>query len=398
MARASGVAVRAHRIYDGYAVRRGPAMVLLDGGRIADVDLTGAEPPARARVVDLGDATLLPGLVDAHVHLAFPPDGDPVHDVTAPSDEQLLARMRTHANRALHAGITTVRDLGDRAYLAGRLREEYAASGDLGPEVQYSGPPITPTRGHCWFLGGEADGVVGVRAAVAERAERGVDVIKIMATGGMLTPGFGLHESQYRLSELAAATVEAHRLGLPITAHAHGPVGIADAVTAGVDGIEHCTFVTAGGVELDERTVDRLAAARVSVGATEAWLPDGPPLPAVAAERLEQCWANFVHMHRSGVRVVCCSDAGIGPRKPHDVLPHGAILFASLGFTALDALGSVTSLAADVCGLGHRKGRLAKGYDADLLAVDGDITADLRSLLDPRAVFRAGRPVPRTWP
>ena len=106
----------------------------------------------------------------------------------------------------------------------------------------------------------------------------------------------------------------------PITAHAHGPAGIADAVAAGVDGVEHATFVTAGGVELDERTVDRMAVAGTAVGATEAWLPDGPPLPAVAAGRLEQCWANFARMHRAGVRVVCCSDAGIGPRKPHDVL------------------------------------------------------------------------------
>ena len=179
----------------------------------------------------------------------------------------------------------------------------------------------------------------------------------------------------------------------PITAHAHGPAGIADAVAAGVDGVEHCTFVTAGGVELDERTVDRMAVAGTAVGATEAWLPDGPPLPAVAAGRLEQCWANFARMHRAGVWVVCCSDAGIGHRKPHDVLPHGVILFASLGFSTVDALVSATSLAADACGLGHRKGRLATGYDADLLAVGGDLAADMTSLLDPRAVFRAGRPV-----
>ncbi len=304
-------------------------------------------------------------------------------------ESALLSRAADNARRALRAGITTVRDLGDRGYVALALRD--AAGTEPVPEVLAAGPPITRTRGHCWFLGGEADGTAGVRAAVGERVERGVDVIKVMATGGMLTPGWGLHESQYGPAELRAVVDAAHAQGLPVTAHAHGPRGIADAVAAGVDGVEHGTFVTDTGVEPDAETIAAMARAGTFVGATEAWLPDGPPLPPVAASRLEWCWENFVRMHREGVRIVCCSDAGIGPRKPHGVLPHGIMLFGSLGFTNAEALASATSMAAQACGLADRKGRIAPGYDADLVAVAGDPGQRLAAVLDVRAVFRAGR-------
>ncbi|HKR48960.1 MAG TPA: amidohydrolase family protein [Pseudonocardiaceae bacterium] len=157
--------------------------------------------------------------------------------------------------------------------------------------------------------------------------------------------------------------------------------------------VQHATFLTPDGVELDVDTVDRLAAAGVFVGATEAWLPGGPPLPPADARRLEQCRANVVRMQRAGVRVVCSSDAGVGSRKPPDVLPHGVILFASLGFSTVEALAAATSVAARACGVGSRKGRLAPGFDADILAVAGDPTTDVRALLDVRAVFRAGRRV-----
>jgi len=387
------LAIRAAGLFDGRAVVRGRVTVLVADGRIVDVDPSGADPPAGAQPVELAGATLVPGLIDAHVHLVFEPTcADVVDDMRTAGDAALLARARTNAARALAAGITTVRDLGDRRYLLDSLRAGFAAT---GPEVLWSGPPITPTRGHCWFLGGEADGAAGIRAAVADRADRGVDVVKIMATGGMLTPGFGIAESQYGTAELAGAAQAAHEAGLPVTAHAHGTQGIADSVTAGIDGVEHCTFSTADGVTLDERTVERLAAAGTFVSATEAWSPHGAPFPPAVARRRDGVWHTIAAMHRAGVRLVCSTDAGVAPRKPHDALPHGAILFGGLGFTNVEALASVTSVAAAACAVGDRKGRLAPGYDADLLAVGGDPTHDLRALLDVRAVFRAGKRVPR---
>ncbi|MGW4962421.1 amidohydrolase family protein [Nonomuraea sp. NPDC004186] len=203
-------------------------VVIVEDGRITGIT---TEVPA---TVDLGDATLLPGLIDCHVHLAF----DASRDVVAMLEPPGLAdRMRQAARQHLAAGVTTVRDLGDRDYLALGL--------DLGldgPEILSAGPPITTPRGHCWFLGGEAAGEHGVREAVRERAARGVHVIKMMVTGGEMTPGTHSHLLQYGLAELRAAADEAHAHGLPITGHVHCAEGIAHVLDAGFDSIEHCSL------------------------------------------------------------------------------------------------------------------------------------------------------------
>jgi imidazolonepropionase-like amidohydrolase len=385
-------AIRAARVFDGRAVYRDSPLVVVDGSSIAAVDRATACPSADLRVLDLGDVTLLPGLIDAHVHLAFDPESASNHETIVNEDNPtILTRMRRHARQHLRAGVTTVRDLGDRDYLAVALRTEFSAEPEAGPEIVAAGPPITRRRGHCWFLGGEAEGIAGLQAAVAERVARGVDVVKVMATGGVTTPGWGPHESQYTFEELSAATEAAHALGRPITAHAHGARGITDAVAAGVDGIEHGSFFTEDGVEPDWRTVDAMVQAGTFVGATEALLPEGEMLAPHVAQRLEQRWANFARMHRRGMRLVCCSDAGVIPRKPHGVLPWGIIHFGSIGLTNVEAIAAATTVAAEACGIADRKGRIAAGYDADLLAVAGNPLDDLEALLDVRAVIRMGR-------
>ena len=385
-------AIRAARVFDGRALYKDFPLVVIDGSRIAAVDSGTACPSGDWQVLDLGDVTLLPGLIDAHVHLAFDPESAPQHQTIADEDNStIVTRMRRHALQQLRAGVTTVRDLGDRDYLAVALRDEYSAEPEAGPDIVAAGPPITRSRGHCWFLGGEADGIAGLQAAVAERVARGADVIKVMATGGVTTPGWGPHESQYTFEELAAATEAAHALGRPITAHAHGARGITDAVAAGVDGIEHGSFFTEDGVEPDWRTVDAMVKAGTFVGATEALLPEGEMVAPHLAERIEQRCANFARMHRGGVRLVCCSDAGVIRRKPHGVLPWGIIHLASIGLTNVEALASATTVAAEACGVADRKGRIVAGYDADLVAVAGNPLHQLEALLDVRAVIRMGR-------
>jgi imidazolonepropionase-like amidohydrolase len=384
------LAIRAGRLFDGVgtALVERPC-VLVESGRIVAV-LAGGVPPAGATVVDLGAATLLPGLIDAHVHLVFDAGTDVVGQLAIRSDDELLDRMRAAARATLAAGVTTVRDLGDRGYLAVRLRDELARRPVAGPQVLAAGPPITTSRGHCWFLGGEADGVDGVRAAVRARAERGADVVKVIATGGELTPGSYSHVPQYGLAELRAAAEEAHRHGLPITAHAHGGAGIANAVAAGFDTIEHCSFMAADGVEPDSRVIEAVVRAGVVVSATLGMLP-GFPLPPRIAPLFPQLMGVLQQLHAAGATIVCGTDAGLGPPKPHGVLPYAAAQLAGLlGGPAVNALRAVTSIAAEACGVGDRKGRLAPGYDADLLAVDGDPLTDIAALHSVRAVFRAG--------
>ncbi|MFI7532921.1 amidohydrolase family protein [Streptosporangium sp. NPDC049376] len=390
--RDSRLVVRGARLFDGETAHPRPVMVLIEDGRIVDVDLTGAPPPEGVALADLGAVTLMPGLVDAHTHLAFDPNGSTEHQMLHDDDATVMTRMREHAAQALHAGITTLRDLGDRGYLSLRLREEYA-TGEPGPQIVAAGPPITSNRGHCWYLGGEAEGAEELVAAVTSRAEHGTDLVKIMATGGMSTKGTNPGGSQYGLADLRAVTRTAHGLGLPVTAHAHAAAGITDAVAAGVDGIEHCTFMTRSGVRLDPRTVDAMAAAGTFVGCTVVKPREG--MPPEVLETIEPYWENQAYMQRHGVRVVCCTDAGINPHKPHDVLPGDLVYFAAQAATNVEALASVTSLAAESCGFGHRKGRVAPGYDADLLVVDGDPVHHIDDVRRVRAVYRAGQPVAR---
>ena len=384
------LAIRGARLFPGGGKRvMAPALVLVDAGRVVDVDGTGADPPAAAEVVDLGDVTLLPGLVDTHVHLCFDAGADVLGPLQADDDATLQDRMEANAGATLAAGITTARDLGDRRYLGLAVRDRCGDDPTLGPHLLVSGPPITRTRGHCWFLGGEADDVEDLRAAVAERAHRGCDVVKVMTTGGVITPGYGPHESQFGAGELAAVVVEARRHGLPVAAHAHSPQGIADSIDAGVDSVEHCTFLTADGVDVDGDIVRRLAERGTFASFTLALAPEAPVPPPVQ-RFLEQLLPQIADMLRAGVRVVCSSDSGIAPAKPHGVLPHGVVMLAGLGLTNAEALESVTSVAAEGCGLGDRKGRLAPGYDADVLAVEGNPLVDVRSLLRVAAVFRGG--------
>ncbi|MEU4097715.1 amidohydrolase family protein [Streptomyces sp. NPDC026673] len=363
------------------------------GERIVRVDRTGALPSDGTEVRDLGARTcLLPGLVDSHVHLAFDAGPDPVASLAATGDADLLAHMREAARSALNAGITTVRDLGDRGYLSLALADELARHPERGPEILAAGPPLTTPGGHCHFFGGEVEGAEALRAAVRERHARGCAVVKIMASGGNMTPGsVPPHASQYGPEDLRVVVEEAHRLGLPVAAHAHGTQAIRDALDAGVDSLEHATFLTADGVDPDpgliRAVVDSGSFVSLTLGLDPRHAIDPPKAMAAHVDRI---LAMMGELHRAGAKVVVGSDAGIGPVKPHDVLPHGVGDLARLGVDPLDALMSVTSLAARLCRVEGRKGRIAAGADADLLAVEGDPAQDPAAVLNVRAVFRAG--------
>jgi len=379
-------ALHADRLFDGVTTHADP-LVLIEDGRITEVR-TGPPPPD-ADLIELPGATLLPGLVDTHVHLAFDAGHDAVAALAARDDDAVLEAMGRTAAAQLRAGVTTVRDLGDRDYLTLRLRESTAAL----PTIVAAGPPITSSGGHCHFLGGVAGR--GVREAVREHAERGVDVIKVMASGGALTAGSDLGAPQFTRHELAALVDEAHRHGLPVTAHAHALDAIVDGLAAGVDGLEHCTFVDGDRVSAPDDLVAAIVRRRIVVGATLGMAPVAGPSapPPFVAKILPDVLRSYARLIREGAVLVAGTDAGIGPAKPHGVLPYGLAQLVALGMSPAAALAAGTSTAAQVCGLGDRKGRVRPGYDADLLAVDGDPLTDLGALLRPVALLVGGRPV-----
>lgn len=377
-------AVRGYRVFDGYTILpERDLAVLVNDHEIVDI-VRMAELSSNVPVRDHGLVTLLPGLVDAHVHLVFPGTADPIGSI-AMADGDLLTRMRAAARASLASGVTTVRDLGDVRYLSTRVATETSRARAGGPAVLTAGPPVTTPGGHCWFLGGVA---TDLRAAVAERARRGVDVLKVMVSGGRMTPGSDPSVSQFSLDSLLLMREEAHRAGLATAAHAHGADAVENALRAGFDTIEHATFMTSAGPAPRPELIDELAAAGVFVSLALGTHADGPPLAPAERRQVEGVLALADRLRVAGVTLVCSSDAGVSAHKPHGLLPHSVAALVAAGFPVVEALRAATSTAADACQV--RKGRLARGWDADLLAVAGDPCHDVDDLRRVVAVYREG--------
>lgn len=371
------------RVWDGLAAEAVEASVVIDGGVIGAV---GGEAPGTT--IDVSGCTVLPGLIEAHAHLCFNAAADWREAFDNDSPTRMALRMAQAAELMVGAGITTVRDLGAPTELAIEVRDALRAGLAQGPDLFVAGAPVTTTGGHCWFLGGETDGELGIRVRVRELAKAGVDWVKVMATGGGMTPGTNVAAAQFTVDELKALVDEAARLGLRVAAHCHGTPGIANAAAAGVATIEHCSFRLPQGMAWDAGVGKSIAEAGVAVSPTV----HSGYLRAREAPYYDERLEIARGLIDAGCTIIMSTDCGI-PNTPHDILPESMAYWGELTETAaVDVLASATSVSAEALGLDDR-GVLAEGKRADVLVVEGDPLEDLEALQEVRHVFRGGEQV-----
>ena len=384
--------------------------LILDGtgaepvrGRAAVVEygrITGVADDARlprGDRLDLPGCTLLPGLINCHVHLCLGAEPDP----TRPLREEPLAvtaiKAAVRARQSLDAGVTTVRDLGGREHCELGVRRAILEGWVSGPRIVAAGRPVAMTGGHGHWLAREADGPDDVRRAVREQLKAGADVIKIIATGGVLTPGVEPGSPQLGLDEMRAAIEEARRAGRRTAAHAMGSRGIADAVEAGITSIEHGVYLTDEIVAAMRRDGTYLVPTLIAPAAITAGGIAGG-IPEFMVRKSERVTAAHVQSFQkalaAGVAIAAGSDAGT-PFNPHGSLVPELSLMVRHGMTPIEAIRAATSVAADLLGLGSTLGRIAPGYVADLVAVAGNPAERIEALDDVRAVILNGRAAPK---
>ncbi|MGE5560351.1 MAG: amidohydrolase family protein [Chloroflexota bacterium] len=368
-----------------------PADILIDNDRIKAIVAPGATP-AGEQVMSLAGCTVLPGLINAHVHLTM--DGSPNPTVTSRADGPFGAAYKAvaAAEKTLRAGVTTVRDMGASGFMDIALRKAVAAGTVRGPRMLVSGECICMTGGHGWDGGCEVDGPDEARRGARRQLKAGADVIKIMATGGVMTPGVEPGSPQLTEEEMRAAVEEAHKAGKRTATHAQGTTGIKNAIRAGLDSIEHGIFLDDEAIQM---MLDRgvylvptlVAPYHIVRGGIEAGIP------AFAVEKskrvIDSHVASFDKARRAGVKIAAGTDAGT-PLNAHGTLALEIELMVKAGMPVVDALHAATSVAAACLGLEDRIGTIEPGKYADLLAVKGDPLADPSALYNVAAVWQGG--------
>ncbi|MGE5324393.1 MAG: amidohydrolase family protein [Actinomycetota bacterium] len=372
-------------------------LVTITGDRITSVR-AGQAAPRGAHVIDLPKATLLPGLIDAHTHLTFDPNfGYQELGISIPKEALIGAK---NARITLQAGFTTVRNVGARGYTDIALRDAINEGMVPGPRMLASGPPLSITGGHCdqnllpyeWHAtsDGAADGVEAVQHKVRETIKYGADVIKVCATGGVLSKGDDPQASQYTLEELKAIVADAHRLGRKVAAHAHGAQGIAWAAEAGVDSIEHGSYIDDNGIRIMKEHGTYLVPTQYLAD----WMRENAVkigLPPMYAEKMKTVTAvarqNVAKAFRAGVKIAFGTDAAV---YPHGLNAHEFAVYVQMGMTPLQAIQTATVNAADLLGWSDRIGSIEPGKFADMVAVNGDPTKDVTLLQNPVFVMKGG--------
>jgi imidazolonepropionase-like amidohydrolase len=375
------------RIWDGVGLVDADT-IRVEGQRIAAIgartDLAGD-----ADVIDCQGATAIPGLIDAHVHLELNPDH---HKPPEKTDLGQRPLMVERAAAMVRAGITTARDLGGGAWLELELRDRIASAEIPGPRLLCAGQPITCPAGHCHFWGGEAADAAEVKEVLDRQIAKGVDLIKVMATGGRMTRGSDPMKPQFDLATLSDITATARAHNLTVAAHCHGTEGIELAARAGVRTIEHCSWAGPEGWGTDfQADVAQLILDRdvwVSPTVNRGWQR---MLDSKTGDALTRMRKAYRHLLDLGVPFVASTDAGI-PGVFHHHLPLALKVFGAISeMSAEQTLRTATSAAARALGVDQFTGRLKATLDADIVLVAGNPLEDLAALAEPVGVWARGR-------
>ena len=395
------VAIKASRVLD---VRTGQmipnAFILIEGERITAVG-ANVTVPAGAEIIDLKTMTVLPGLIDSHTHLTFNP-ANAASSVTLSIPRQALTGAR-NANITLLAGFTTVRNVGAAGYSDIALRDAINAGDVPGPRIVASGPALGISGGHCddnylppefhHRADGVADGVENVMAKTREVIKYGAGVIKFCSTGGVLSLGDDPKAAEFTLEEMKTIVAEAHRLGRKVAAHAHGGEGLKQAVMAGVDSIEHGTYIDDEAVRLMKERgtylVPTLYLGDWFLANYEALrLP--PQIIAKAKEVMPMMKKNIGEAIKKGVPVAFGTDAAV---YPHGLNAREFAVYVRMGMTPIQAIQTATVHASKLLGWEDRIGAIEAGKFADLIAVEGDPTKDVTELERIKFVMKGGQVV-----
>jgi imidazolonepropionase-like amidohydrolase len=399
------VAVKAAHLIDGKSDRvLSPAVVLIEDGRIVEVG-TSLAIPKDAQVLDLGAATLLPGLIDAHVHLTSVPENSGYRELGVSLARETLYGA-TNAGRTLLAGFTSARNVGAGGFSDVALREAIDAGELPGPRLLVSGPALGITGGHCdenllapkfhFKDEGVADGPWEARTKAREVIKYGADLVKVCASGGVLSKGDQPGAPQYSLEEMRAIVEEAHRAGRKVAAHAHGTQSIKEAIRAGVDSIEHASLIDDEGLKLAKEHGTFLVMDIynddfiLEEGLKNGMLPESIEKEKALGQLQRDSFARAV---KAGVRMAFGTDAGV---YPHGNNARQFAVMVRYGMTPMQAIRAATLDAAELLGWKAKVGSIEPGKLADLIAVRGDPLADIRSLQDVGFVMKGGTVVKNT--
>lgn len=372
------------QIIDGKGDIISNGFVGIEGNLITELG-TGPAPQKGSdwERIDLQGRTLMPGIIDCHVHLCLDGSADPFLSLPQTPDPLLALKAYQSAYLTLLAGVTTVRDMGAKNGVVTHLRNAINSGILTGPRILSSGQCICMTGGHGWSMGREADGPDDVRKAVREQLKTGVDNVKFMATGGVLTPGVDPGSSQLSYAEMKAGIEEAHNAGRITGAHAQGTGGIKNAINAGIDTIEH-------GVFLDDEAIQMMLNHKVVFVPTIAApyhiiLGLNQGIPASVAEKAKSVDGSHLKSAQkafaAGVTIAMGTDAGT-PFNMHGANAKELELLIGVGLSPMQAIVAATGIASRTLRLENKIGSIEKGKIADLLAVTGNPLTDITLLQD----------------